>query len=313
MTSCAKGSSTAEATGTLDNSTAAYVGRFAPTPSGPLHLGSLLTAVASYLDARANTGEWRLRIDDIDTPRIVPEAETLILRALEAHGLFWDGPVAHQSAHADAYRDAYSELQSNGRVFHCSCSRRDLRGTTRYPGTCRDKRQPRPGCAGRVVVDDTLWGFDDLVYGCYNERLSETVGDFVVWRRDDIASYQLAVVVDDHLQGVNHIVRGSDLLDNTARQLQLIDALALARPRYRHVPIIVDIREVKLSKHDAASTIDERFPTRNLASVLQLLGQQLPGSGIEAMSAEDLVTAAASTWERSRIPKSLSVAGYYAI
>ena len=290
-----------------------YVGRFAPTPSGPLHLGSLLTAVASYIDARSHAGAWRLRVDDIDTPRVVPGAESQILRTLEVHGLGWDGAVVHQSENVGEYASKLADLRKSGLVFFCNCTRRSLDRSAAYPGTCREQRLPAPDTSTRVRVDDTTWSFTDLIVGEYSERLPDTVGDFIVRRRDGIASYQLAVVVDDDLLGVSHVLRGSDLLDNTARQLYLMAALGLRAPSYLHVPVVVDARDIKLSKHDKASMIDDHFPTRNLATVLQLLAQPLPESGIESSAPDEVLSWAIAHWDRNAIPTTLSIPGFFSI
>ena len=192
-------------------------GRFAPSPTGPLHLGSLLAATASFLDARARKGLWFLRIDDLDVHRNQPGAEAEILHALEAHELTWDGPVQRQSQHMPAYERALEQLAEQS--FYCNCSRRLLAGKPRYPGTCRQHRQPRPDCAVRLQVSDRPISFTDGVMGLQTERLTETVGDFIIRRRDGLIAYQLATAVDDGDADVSHVVRGRDLLDNTARQI----------------------------------------------------------------------------------------------
>lgn len=280
-----------------------YIGRFAPTPSGPLHLGSLLTATASWLDARAASGQWRLRIDDLDTPRNVPGAEAKILSTLESHGLTWDGPITRQSERVDAYRDALDVLSPD--CFACRCSRRDLRDFKTYPGTCRSLRRQRPkDTAQRLLVEDRVIEFNDRIQGRYHENLSETVGDFVVWRRDDIASYQLAVVVDDALDETTHIVRGADLLDNTPRQIMIRERLHQSRParataiQYAHLPVIAESSGVKLSKHNDATAIEERFAPQNLAAVLDLLGVAPPFTSSPA----EMLAAATRAWRTDRIP-----------
>lgn len=285
---------------------ARYRGRFAPTPSGPLHLGSLLTAVASWLDARAQGGHWAVRVDDLDTPRVAPGAESGILRSLEAHGLTWDGPVVRQSQHVDLYRDALIELTEH--CYACRCSRRDLRGSKAYPGTCRRLGLPRLGNAIRVRVPATPIAFEDLIQGPYGENLATTTGDFVLWRRDDFASYQLAVVVDDDAMDINTVVRGADLLDNTPRQLYLLERLGRPVPQYAHVPVVIEATGVKLSKHNAATAIDDRTARHNVATVLGLLGFNPPWDRVEAM-----LDWARRHWDIAALPAEASISGFTAL
>ena len=262
-----------------------YVGRFAPTPSGPLHFGSLLTATASWLDARANKGAWRLRIDDLDAPRTVPGAEAAILATLVAHGLQWDGAIVRQRHRSQRYRDALARLGS--RCYACRCTRKDLRGTSTYPGTCRKLALPRRGNAVRLRIDETASrrGFEDLVQGPYAQDILAAGGDFIVWRRDGLASYPLTVVVDDADMGVTHVVRGADLLDNTPRQLYLMACLGLSPPAYAHLPVVAEASGVKLSKHNRATAIDDRNARLNLAAALGLLGLEPPRGDVHAMLA----------------------------
>ena len=254
---------------------AAYVGRFAPTPSGPLHLGSLLTATASWLDARSCDGTWRLRIDDLDGPRIAPGAEATILHTLEAHGLVWDDPIVHQSAHVERYRAALAKLRE--RCFACACTRAQLRGHPIYPGTCRHRALAFAGNAVRLRVgEEAKVAFQDRIQGRRHQCLASAVGDFAIWRRDDMATYPLAVVVDDSAMNVTHIVRGADLLADTPRQLYLARLLRLPEPAYAHMPVLTEASGVKLSKHNAATAIDNRTAPQNMATVLGLLGLAPP-------------------------------------
>ena len=277
-----------------------YVGRFAPTPSGPLHFGSLLTAVASYLDARFNLGEWKLRIDDLDAPRIVPGAVDEILRTLERHGLRWDGGIHFQSNDADRHEAAIQALIDQGLCFDCTCTRKELRDYLVYPGTCRHRSaQTCKNAAVRIRVPSTEFAFEDRLGGHFAQCLSEDVGDFTIVRRDRIVGYQLAVVVDDDAMDVTDVVRGADLLDNTPRQLFLIERLGLSAPRYAHVPVIAERSGVKLSKHTLATAIDNRFPEQNLRSVLDLLGQDPP----MFTKADALLDWAVTNWRLSRVPR----------
>ncbi|MYD97740.1 MAG: tRNA glutamyl-Q(34) synthetase GluQRS [Gammaproteobacteria bacterium] len=282
-----------------------YTGRFAPTPSGPLHFGSLLTAVASWVDARAGNGRWLLRIDDLDTPRVDPDAESEILATLEAHGLYWDGPVARQSNHVAQYRAALDKLAQ--RCFACRCTRRQLRGTARYPGTCRNLSLPWEGNAIRIRAEGRV-GFPDRVQQAPTSGESGTLDDFVVRRRDGFASYHLAVVVDDHAMGVDHVVRGADLMDDTARQLFLMAALGTAPPSYAHIPVIVEASGVKLSKHNQATAIDSRFARQNVGAALTLLGFEPPDENTPA-----LLDWAIRQWDIARVPAGPVVRGFTAL
>lgn len=281
-----------------------YVGRFAPSPTGPLHFGSFVAAVASYLDARAHAGRWLLRFEDLDRPRCVPGADSLILRALEAHGLRWDGAPVYQSRRLPRYEAALARLADLGVTFYCRCSRRQLRGYDVYPGFCRAMRTPSGAAeATRLrVPDGTEIAFDDAIQGRYVQRVDRAVGDFVIKRRDGIIAYQLAVVVDDAEQAVTHVVRGADLLDNTPRQCLLTRRLGYPPLRYAHVPVIVDRRAVKLSKQTQARAVGERFAAQNLSMALQLLGQPLP-TACAAAPVPVLLDWAIAHWQRRGIPR----------
>ena len=287
-----------------------YVGRFAPTPSGPLHLGSLVTATASYLDARAAGGVWRLRIDDLDAPRVVPGATDDILRTLHAHGLHWDGAVAYQSDGVERHQQALDDLIRQSLCFRCGCSRRELRGHRVYPGTCR-RRPLADGvdAAMRVRVPDEEVAFHDRLQGRYAQCLAADVGDFVVWRRDGHPAYQLAVVVDDAAAGVTDVVRGADLLDNTPRQRFLMARLGLPAPRHLHVPVVARRGGVKLSKSSAATAILAATPAPNAANLrlaLDLLGQTAPPID----QVEELLAWAAAHWQPDAVPQSLTLTNW---
>ena len=247
-----------------------------------------------------------MRVDDLDTPRVAPGAESRILRSLEAHGLTWDGPVVRQSQHVDHYRDALTELTEH--CYACRCSRRDLRGSTAYPGTCRRLSLPRQGNAIRIRVPVAPIAFEDRIQGRYSENLATTTGDFVVWRRDGFASYQLAVVIDDDAMDINAVVRGADLLDNTPRQLHLLERLGRPAPHYAHVPVVVEATGVKLSKHNAATAIDDRAARHNVATVLGLLGLNPPWDRVEAM-----LDWARRAWDIAALPAEASISGFTAL
>jgi glutamyl-Q tRNA(Asp) synthetase len=255
------------------------VARFAPSPTGPLHLGSLLAAVGSYLDARANGARWLVRIEDLDTPRVLPGCADEHLRVLEAFGFEWDGEVLWQSTRREAYRAALADLDAAGRIFECSCSRKELatagEESQGYPGTCRHGPTKPGPTARRFRVGDGPIRFDDLFQGPQVFDLT-TCGDVVVQRRDGIASYQLAVVVDDAFQRVTRVVRGADLLDSTPWQLDLQAALSVTRPIYGHLPLVVEPDGAKLSKSHRAVPIDPAQVSKGLTSTLTLLSQQPP-------------------------------------
>jgi glutamyl-Q tRNA(Asp) synthetase len=256
-------------------------GRFAPSPTGPLHFGSLVAAAASWLDARAAGGRWFVRIEDLDRPRVQAGATDEILRTLGALGLEWDGEVLYQSAREALYRDALERLR--GQTYWCGCSRREIAdsslglavdGARIYPGTCRAGLSPgkaRRALRVRVASDEIR--FVDRVQGAQAQMLGRDVGDFILYRADGLFAYQLAVVVDDAAQGVTDIVRGADLLDSTARQIYLQRLLGAPTPRYLHVPVAVNARGEKLSKQTGATPVDARRPGEAIAAALAFLGQ----------------------------------------
>jgi glutamyl-Q tRNA(Asp) synthetase len=232
-----------------------YRGRFAPSPTGPLHFGSLVAALGSYLDAKAHGGEWLVRMEDIDTLRVAPGAADDILRTLERFGLEWDGPVLYQSSRLAAYEAALEDLRAGGLVFACGCSRKDV--GDRYPGTCREGACGRlDRLSWRLRVTDEVVEFADRRLGPQSQNVEEYVGDFVLKRADGLYAYQLAVVVDDAYQGITDVVRGEDLLDSTARQILLQRALRLPQPRYLHLPLALNSANEKLSKQTGAAPLD---------------------------------------------------------
>jgi glutamyl-Q tRNA(Asp) synthetase len=276
--------------------TAAYVGRFAPSPTGPLHLGSLVAAVGSYLDARHAGGRWLVRMEDLDTTRVMPGCSDAMLRTLEAFGLHWDGEVEFQSRRTTLYAEALQTLRDQGLTFECSCSRRDLgHSETGYPGTCRaGPTQNRGPTATRWRVPAASVSFLDRVQGecCFDLR---ALGDPVIRRRDGAFAYQLAVVVDDAAQGVSDVVRGADLLESTAWQVELQRALKLATPRYAHLPLIVEPNNGKLAKSRRSLGIDPARATEQLRSALTLL-QHTPPLELQQSSPSELLAWATSRW-----------------
>ena len=270
-----------------------YRGRFAPSPTGPLHFGSLVAAVASWLDARAAGGEWLVRIEDVDAPRTVPGAADEILRALEAFGLAWDGEVAWQGRRTEFYEEALGRLIAAGKVYRCRCTRRELADSgiagvegVVYPGTCRD-----------LALATSVPGAD-RVQGALSQRLDTDVGDFVLRRRDGLMAYQLAVVVDDAGQGITDVVRGADLLLSTPRQIHLQRLLGAPTPRYLHVPVATHADGQKLSKQSLALPVDRSRPGEGLAAALAFLGQAPAAAGSPAA----ILAAATAAWDPRRIP-----------
>jgi glutamyl-Q tRNA(Asp) synthetase len=283
------------------------VGRFAPSPTGDLHLGSLLTAVASFLDARAAGGRWLVRMEDLDRPREVPGAAARILRTLETFGFEWDGPVLRQSDRLDAYRERIEQLRRDGRLYACTCSRRTQGADDHYPGTCRDlAREPGSDAALRLRVEPGTVCFSDRLQGMFRQDVATAVGDFVVQRRDGIFAYVLAVVVDDAHQGVTDVVRGADLLDNTPRQLYLQRQLGLPAPGYLHVPVLTEPDGAKLAKSARSIALDPVAAPQQLHRVLGLLGHPPPGAAGE-MSLHDLWRWAKVRYDSRHLPRTLSV------
>lgn len=287
-----------------------YRGRFAPSPSGPLHFGSMIAAIGSYCDARAHGGDWQIRIDDIDTPRVVRGSADEILRTLEAFALDWDGHPIYESRNMDAYHNALHALRANASVFACSCSRKEIAksGITGlegpiYPGTCRNGL--RPGRAGRSlrlrVDNDTVIEFEDALQGPISQDLSAAIGDFVVYRADGIFSYHLACVVGDAHQGITHVVRGADLIDSTPRQIHLQRLLGLPTPAYLHLPVATNDRGEKLSKQTRAAPVDPARAAATIHAVLRFLGQQPPQELVH-WSAAHAIQWAVGAWRRENIP-----------
>lgn len=306
------------------SSAAPYVGRFAPSPTGPLHFGSLVAAVGSYLDARAHGGQWLLRIEDVDTPRVVPGARDGILRTLESFGFAWDGPVRNQSdpERRATYQAALDRLTAAGLAYPCACTRRAIAaasphasvdGAPVYPGTCRDHPPAGPGpFAWRLRLpaagspDDAI-AVADRLQGAIAQHLAEDVGDFVLKRADGVYTYQLAVVVDDADQGVTHVVRGADLIDSTPRQVALQRALRLPTPSYLHLPVAANAAGEKLSKQTLAPALPQsRELAQELARALAFLGQQPPAE-LAAAPLDALWAWAHEHWSLARVPARRSI------
>jgi len=285
----------------------AYRGRFAPSPTGPLHFGSIVTAIASHADARSHGGSWLLRIDDLDQTRCVDGMDARILRNLEDFGFEWDEPPVYQSQCTGAYQQALQQLARNGHTYACQCSRRQIRESARsgiegpvYPDTCRELGlQDAPGLAVRLRTDDRPLSFSDRIFGTHIQHLHREIGDFVIRRADGYFAYQLAVVVDDKLAGITHVVRGEDLLNSTARQIYLQQLLGLASPVYLHVPLVYDDQGRKLSKRDRAHPVDEAHPLHTLLAAWDFL-QQRPPDG-EPDGVEEFWQWAIAHWDPRRL------------
>ncbi len=277
-----------------------YRGRFAPSPTGPLHFGSLVAALASYADAQAKGGEWLVRIEDVDLPRTVPGASSAILAALDSYGFFWDGSVVYQSERADLYAAALDRLRQDGFVYPCGCSRRDLPAEGIYPGTCRGGLRGREARAWRLRTEGAI-RYRDLLRGDREEELATETGDFVLRRADGLWAYQLAVVVDDAEQGITHVVRGADLLSSTARQIYLQRSLGLPHPEYLHVPVAVDAAGDKLSKQTGADAISltDRVPA--LCAAAAFIGHPVP-MGLSLSNPAEFWQWLIANWRREQIP-----------
>lgn len=281
-----------------------YKGRFAPSPTGDLHFGSLVAAAASWLQAHSNDGQWLVRVEDLDPPREIPGSAQRILADLNRLGLRRHGAVAYQSQRQSAYDAAIAQLLGSGLAFHCGCSRSDLPKSGRYPGTCRNGipagRSPR---SVRLRVDADVITFDDLVQGPVEFDLGASVGDFVIQRADGLTAYQLAVAVDDAWQGITEIVRGADLLDSTPRQILVQSRLGLPTPSYAHVPVARRADGEKLSKQFRADPVASMKPEAAARLALEFLGMT-PPPGIDLQS---LWEWAAGNWSIDQVPKTLSI------
>jgi glutamyl-Q tRNA(Asp) synthetase len=303
-----------------------YRGRFAPSPTGPLHAGSLVAALGSWLDARANGGQWLLRIEDIDTPRCVVGADLQIQAQLHACGLFWDEEPSYQSRRQEHYQAAFRQLNGLGKLYTCTCSRQKIANTLAaagihtprnqeivYPGTCRpsqitpysDKFLGETKKAWRIALPENCQiQFEDLSLGMQSQDLNQEVGDFVLRRNDGLFTYQLAVVVDDAQHGITHVVRGQDLLNNTARQIYLQNELGYSTPSYRHLPLVLDEHGEKLSKQTLASSIN----TENEKSALTELRKAAKHLGLHGLPDRDTtiaewLLAATHAWKNHHLLK----------
>ncbi len=291
-----------------------YVGRFAPSPSGPLHFGSLVAAVASYCDAKSNKGKWLVRMEDLDKPREVEGAAHHIINTLEAFGFEWDGDIVFQSQRNHYYQEAFTQL--NPHVYPCVCTRKEIADSSQtqgidgliYPKTCFKKPplQPNIDAAYRAIALDKFIGFVDAIQGEITQNLAFDVGDFILKRKDGLFAYQLAVVVDDALQGVTHVVRGADLLDSTPRQLYLQQLLSYPSPTYAHVPVACNAQGEKLSKQTLAQAISPEAAPILLFEALYFLGQH-PPLEVKNATLNEVWRWAIDNWQLSKVPNSRQI------
>lgn len=281
-----------------------YTGRFAPSPTGAVHFGTLIAAVASYLQAKKHDGRWLLRMEDVDTTRKLEGADADILKTLESFAFEWDGEVVYQTHQTKYYEAALEQLAAQSRVFPCQCTRKQLAetGSSIYPGTCRERSLPEAEeHAIRLLTDDVDISFHDRIMGEQRQNIARQCGDFVIKRRDGLFAYQLAVVVDDAMQGVTEIVRGADLLDSTPRQIYLQKLLAYATPAYYHLPLAVDACGNKISKSQGAAKVELKNRERQLLHALQFLGQHVTNELIGS-SLDEIWLWAIEHWDTGRVP-----------
>jgi len=274
-----------------------YIGRFAPSPTGPLHLGSLYTALASFLQARSHQGKWLLRVDDLDTLRNIKGSADSILKTLDVFNLYWDDSVVYQSRHLDVYEEILDKLAKNGLIYPCTCSRKTLAGI--YSGLCRNKQHLHNSQHSlRIKTDERIISFQDELQGLISHNLARQHGDFILKRKDRVFAYQFAVAVDDSLQQINHVVRGFDLLDSTPRQIYLQQMLGFATPGYMHVPVIINEQGYKLSKQTCATAVDIKTPQFVIFGLLELL-QQNPPCELQNAPSTELLNWAIDHWNPS--------------
>ena len=281
-----------------------YIGRFAPSPTGPLHLGSLIAAVASYVDAKSKNGIWVLRMEDLDPPREPPGTADLILDQLYALGIQWDGEVLYQSSRINAYRETLKQLSKEELCYPCGCTRLQIKAMgSVYNGSCRNHTVSLPEkFAIRVKTFNDLIGFNDKIQGHQQQNVRKEVGDFIVLRKDNLFAYQLAVVVDDSYQKITDVVRGYDLIDSTPRQIHLQKVLGFKTPKYAHIPIILNDKGHKLSKQNFATPIEPKDGNNLIFQSLKYLGQK-PPPPMNRASTDEQLQWAISNWDIHAIPK----------
>ena len=281
----------------------AYRGRFAPSPSGLLHFGSLITALASYLDAKANNGHWLVRIEDIDPPRELPGASDQILKTLEAYGLFWDEQVFYQSQQSLRYQALLHRILKSHYGYYCQCTRADIKAMGGiYQQVCRSKNHSSKNAAIRLINNHGATQFNDLIQGPVSIDENFANEDFIIHRKDGLFAYQLAVVADDIYQNITHVIRGCDLLAPTVRQITLFNILGAPTPQFGHIPLAVTPEGYKLSKQNKAPAIDINHPQIALIAALEYLGQK-PDNAMTESTVEEIMQWAVNNWARQSIPK----------
>lgn len=292
-----------------------YTGRFAPSPTGPLHFGSLIAAVASYCEAKKQQGKWLVRMEDLDKPREVKGAAANILQQLKAFGFEWDGAVLYQSERSALYNEALDALKQKQLIYPCTCTRKEIADSSSavgiegviYPGTClRHAIKPHAPIAWRMRTGNALISFQDAIQGFISQNLGADIGDFILKRADGLFAYQLAVVVDDASQGVTHVVRGADLLDSTPRQIYLQRMLDLPTPDYAHIPVAANAAGEKLSKQTLAKPISEDEAPSLIMDALEFLGQQ-PEQALKQAGLNDIWQWAISHWDIQKVPKKRAI------
>ena len=278
------------------------IGRFAPSPTGSLHFGSVVAAVASYMQAKSQHGKWLVRMDDIDTPRNQAGADAAILKSLKTLGLHWDDDVLFQSHRQAVYNEIFKRLSEKNLIYQCICSRKQLQGLA-YPGTCRNRRhRSEQQYALRILTNQIPICINDKIQGHFQQDLETEIGDFIVHRADGLVAYHIATVVDDTFQGITEIVRGADLLDSTPRQIYLQKLLNYTTPAYAHLPIAVDKQGFKLSKQYHAKPINDMDPVKTLILSLKFLGQD-PEKSLAQESVEEIIQWGIKHWSLERIPR----------
>jgi glutamyl-Q tRNA(Asp) synthetase len=284
-----------------------YIGRFAPSPSGLLHFGSLIAALGSYLQAKSQQGQWMVRMEDLDPPREMPGAADDILRTLDAYGLHWDGEIMYQSQRHEAYQAQIEAWLIQRKAYHCQCSRKEIKAVGGlYPGTCRNLNQRPKESAVRLKVDTPITAFDDQLHGQILLPASLASEDFIIRRRDGLFAYNLAVVLDDIEQGITEIVRGADLIDPTGRQIGLYQQLGLPRISYLHLPLAVTENGNKLSKQNHAPAIDKLYPRPTLMTALRFLGL-VPPADLAEESVEEILMWGVEHWQLDKLPKATAI------
>ncbi|UXI01681.1 tRNA glutamyl-Q(34) synthetase GluQRS [Photobacterium sp. TY1-4] len=284
-----------------------YIGRFAPSPSGPLHFGSLVAALGSYLQAQSRQGRWLVRMEDLDPPREMPGAADDILRTLEAYGFEWDGPVMYQSQRHDAYQAQIDAWLHSGAAYYCRCTRKEIKAAGGfYPGTCRSRHHSAENSAVRLRVDTPITHFHDILHGRIDIPPALAQEDFIIHRRDGLYAYNLAVVLDDIAQGVTEVVRGADLIDPTGRQIGLYRQLGQPEVSYLHLPLAVSENGNKLSKQNHAPAIDKHNPVPALVQAMAFLGMAPPAE-LAASSLDTILRWGCQNWHVEKLPQTTAI------